>query len=120
RLAMFAPDAAATFGERIICMDLDCVIAQPLDALFSVDDEFRICRGTTAGRPYNGSMFTLRAGSRPQVYTEFTAERAAAAGRAFLGSDQAWISHILPNEKTWADAHGVHFWGADGYSLSGH
>lgn len=114
RLAMFAPDAAERFGDRIICMDLDCVISRPLDGLFAGNEDFRICRGTAPGRPYNGSLFMLKTGSRPQVYTEFTSEKAAAAGRAFLGSDQAWISKTLPNEKTWSEDDGVLFWDAIG------
>src|SRR5690606_21370276 len=30
RLAMFAPDAAARFGERFVSMDMDCVISGSL------------------------------------------------------------------------------------------
>ena len=110
RLVMFAPDAAATFGERIVCMDLDCVIGRSLDPLFVGDHEFKICQGSTPDRPYNGSIFMLRAGSRPQVFEKFTREAAIEAGRRFLGSDQAWISHILPREKTWGEPDGVYFW----------
>lgn len=114
RLAMFAPDAGAVFGERIVCMDLDCVVSRNLDPLFAGGEDFRICRGTTSDRPYNGSLFMLRAGARPQVYTKFTPEAAAAAGREFLGSDQAWIGKTLPREKTWSDEDGVFFWDALG------
>lgn len=107
RIAMFAPDAANRFGERFVCMDIDSVITGPLDPLFT-DHDFRIFRGTSAGRPYNGSMLMLRAGSRPQVYTDFTPEGAAEAGRRFVGSDQAWITHCLgPNEATWGPEDGV-------------
>ncbi|AEI71094.1 hypothetical protein [EBPR siphovirus 3] len=118
RLAMFAPDAGAIFGERIVCMDLDCVVSQSLDPLFAGDEDFRICRGTTRDRPYNGSLFMLRAGARPQAYTRFTPEAAAAAGRDFLGSDQAWLSKVLPREKTWGDEDGVYFWDAIGQACT--
>lgn len=114
RLVMFAPNAAGVFGERIICMDLDCVISRPLDKLFVEDADFRICRGTTSDRPYNGSMFMLKTGTRPQAYTEFTPEKAAAAGRQYLGSDQAWLGKILPRERTWSEDDGVLFWDAIG------
>lgn len=108
RLAMFRPDAADIFGDRFACMDLDCVIAGPLAPLLDVDDDFVICPGTAPSRPYNGSMMLIRAGSRPDVYERFTAEGAAEAGRLFVGSDQAWISHILgPNERTFG---GIHYW----------
>lgn len=112
RLAMFRPDAAELFGaERFVSMDLDCVISDALDPLFDRVDDFVMYRGTAAERPYNGSMLMLRAGARPRVYTEFTPGRAAEAGRRFLGSDQAWISHILGwGEATWGVEDGVHAW----------
>lgn len=110
RLVMFRPDAAKIFGERFLCMDLDVVISGPLDPLLT-DHDFRIMKGTAPGRPYNGSLMMLRAGARPQVYEQFTPEGAAEAGRRFLGSDQAWISHVLgPNEAVWDEADGVDWW----------
>lgn len=113
RLAMFAPNAAETFGERFVSMDLDCVVAEPLDPLFDRPDDFVMYRGTSGARPYNGSMVMMTAGARSQVYTEFTPERAAEAGKQFVGSDQAWISHILGwDEPTWGPEHGVVWWGS--------
>lgn len=111
RIAMFAPDAGAVFGERFVCMDLDCIVAGPLDPLFDTGAEFQMFRGTAPGRLYNGSMMMLAAGSRPQVFTRFTPEGAAEAGKRFIGSDQAWISHVLgAGERTWGAEHGVHWW----------
>lgn len=111
RLAMFRPDAAATFGERFACMDLDCVVSGPLDPLFDGGHDFRIFKGTAANRPYNGSLMMLRAGARPRVYAEFTPEKAEEAGKRFVGSDQAWITHCLgPDEAVWTEADGVHWW----------
>jgi hypothetical protein len=108
RLAMFRRDAADIFGERFVCMDLDCIIGEALDPLFEGDVDFRICKGTRRDRPYNGSMMMLRAGARPKVYENFTATGARVAGQHFVGSDQAWISHILgPNEATWSLEDGV-------------
>lgn len=113
RLVMFRADAARWFGERFVCMDLDCVIGGPLDPLFGGGEDFRIFKGTAPGRPYNGSMMMLRAGARARVHSEFTPEGAAAAGRRFIGSDQAWISHVLgPNEATWDERDGVGWWQA--------
>lgn len=111
RLVMFRPDAARWFGERFVCMDLDCVIGGPLDPMFDSGHDFRMFKGTAPGRPYNGSMMLLKAGARPQVYNRFTPEGAATAGRQFVGSDQAWISHILgPNEAVWDERDGVGWW----------
>lgn len=119
RLALFRPDAAEVFGgARLLSMDLDCVIAEPLDGLFDRREDFVIFRGTATNRPYNGSMVLLTAGARSRVYTEFTAERAVEAGKRFVGSDQAWISHVLGwGEATWGPEHGVVWWGdAQGYA----
>lgn len=111
RIAMFAPDAAARFGDRFVCMDLDCVVSGPLDPLFDTDAEFMMFRGTAKGRPYNGSMILLQAGARPQVYARFDRGAAVRAGQRFVGSDQAWISACLgPGEKTWGVEHGAHNW----------
>ena len=111
RLAMFHPNAGEIFGERFVSMDLDCVIADNLDPLFDHDDDFRMYRGTNAARPYNGSLLQMNAGARPKVYTEFTPERAVAAGKIYLGSDQAWISYVLGwCEKTWGPEHGVQWY----------
>lgn len=111
RLVMFRSDAAALFGERFVCMDIDCVISGPLDPLFECESDFRMFKGTAPGRPYNGSMMLLKTGARPQVYEQFTPEGAAEAGRRFIGSDQAWISHVLgPNEAVWDEADGVGWW----------
>lgn len=113
RLALFRPDAAGIFGERFVSMDLDCVISDSLDPLFDRDELFVMYRGTTAERPYNGSMVMMTAGSRPHVYADFTPERAAEAGRQYLGSDQAWISAALGwDEATWGVEDGVQAWGS--------
>jgi hypothetical protein len=118
RIAMFRPDAARIFGERFVCMDLDCVIAGSLDPLFDVPDDFKMMIGTAPKlRPYNGSMLLMTAGARPQVYTEFTPERATLAGKHFLGSDQAWIAFSLGwGEKTWDERDGA-VWFSPRYSM---
>jgi hypothetical protein len=109
RLAMFRPDAARIFGDRIACMDIDLVIAGPLDPLLGpAAGDFRIMEGTGPGRPYNGSLILLAAGARPQVYERFTPAAAAEAGQRFLGSDQAWLAHVLgPAERTFTAEDGV-------------
>lgn len=111
RLSMFRPDAADIFGERFVCMDLDCVIAANIDSLFDRDEDFIMYKGTSFDRPYNGSLLMLRAGARPQVYMDFNEENAIKSGQRYVGSDQAWISYCLgPNEKTWSFEDGVCWW----------
>lgn len=112
RLSMFRRDAADIFGaDRIVCTDLDLVVCGSLDPVLDITDDFKITRGTAVRRAYNGSMMSLRLGSRPQVYETFNIEKAVEAGRKHVGSDQSWIAHSLPGEKTWGPDDGVRFWG---------
>lgn len=112
RLSMFRPDAADWFGERFVCMDLDCVVGAPLGPLFRTDADFKMAVGTERSRPYNGSMMLMTAGARPQVYEQFTREGAIAAGSKFIGSDQAWLAYCLgPNEAKWTERDGLCYHG---------
>jgi hypothetical protein len=116
RLAMFRRDAARIFGERFVCMDVDCVIGASLDPLFARGEDIVLYASPPSPipqpRPYNGSMLLMTAGARPQVHERFTPEGAAAAGALYVGSDQAWFSHVLgPGEATWGEADGVVWWG---------
>lgn len=113
RLALFRPDAAKMFGERFVSMDLDCVIGDSLDPLFDTDADFKMYRGTPSNfRPYNGSMLLMTAGARPEVYERFSQDEARIAGERYIGSDQAWISHVLgSDETTWGPEDGVLWYG---------
>jgi hypothetical protein len=113
RLAMFRPDAADIFGERFVCMDTDCVIADSLDPLFERDEDLIMYRGTNFSRPYNGSMMMLTAGCRPKVYNLFKPELASKAGYQYVGSDQSWISYVLgEGEAVWGHEDGVAWFGS--------
>jgi glutathione synthase/RimK-type ligase-like ATP-grasp enzyme len=112
RLALFSPKAAEIFGATdIVSTDLDALFFRPMDHLFSEPPDFRMFRGTSSTRPYNGSMLRIRAGARPQVYQQFAADPLGVAKKAralYIGSDQAVISMILgKGEKTWGEAEGV-------------
>lgn len=113
RLSMFRHDAANIFGERFVCMDLDCVIGGPLDPLFDRKDDLVLYKGTSPDRPYNGSMMLIKAGCRPQVYEKFNQAGADMSGQKFFGSDQAWLALILGwNEQTWDERDGVYWYGS--------
>jgi hypothetical protein len=114
RLSMFRRDAAEIFGERFVCMDLDCVVGGPLDPLFDRDDDLVLFKGTSRARPYNGSMMMIRAGCRPQVFEDFNQAAALESGQRFCGSDQAWLMHKLgPGEATWSERDGVYWFGGE-------
>ena len=113
RLRMFHPDIAEVFGDRFVSLDLDVVITGDLTPLWNRDEDI-VMWGDTNPQPgshYNGSMVLLRAGSRPQVWTEFdpkSSPQLAMQNHSF-GSDQGWISYRLgPDEATWSRADGVY------------
>jgi len=113
RLRLFHPDAAQWFGERFVSLDLDVVITDDLDPLWNRDEDVVFWGDTNPlpGSHYNGSMQLIRAGSRPQVWTEFdqfTSPQASYKAKSF-GSDQGHISRILgPGEAKWTQADGVY------------
>lgn len=113
RLKVFAPEMRKMFGDRFVCLDLDCVIVGDLRPLWNRKEDFVGLAGTQPPNYYNGSMFLMTAGSRARVWDEFngnpkhciwTAKRAG-----HYGSDQAWMSHALgASEATWTTADGVY------------
>lgn len=116
RLAMFGPNARKLFGRRFVNMDLDVVIGANIDAILGRTEDFVICGPSKKGSRYiyNGSMMLMNAGARPQLYNRFTPQEAEVASTRFVGSDQAWIAHVLgPGEKTWTEAQGVTRWPAE-------
>lgn len=110
RLRLFAPQPGRFLGDKFVCLDLDCVITGDVAPLWDRDEDFMIWRSGTSGNPYNGSMFMLKAGARPTVWTDFNPERSPFETRraGLYGSDQAWIAHALgPDEQTWSSKDGV-------------
>lgn len=111
RLKLFAPEMRERIGERILVLDLDCVVTGDLRPLWNRDDDFVAWGETRKDNAYNGSMILLRAGALPQVWTDFdprrSPDRARAAG--YFGSDQGWLSYKLgPGYPRWSKRDGVY------------
>lgn len=111
RLRAFAPGIEAVLGERFVSLDLDTVITGDLVPLWDRQEDFVAWGETNPKSYYNGSMFLLRAGTRPKVWEQFDPKtspaKAKAAGK--FGSDQGWISYCLgPGEAKWTTADGVY------------
>lgn len=110
RLRLFAPEPGKFLGDRFVCMDLDTVITSDITTLFDRPEDFVIWKSATSTNPYNGSMFMLRAGTRPQVWMDFDPVLSPLQTRrsGFFGSDQAWIAQCLGrDEAVWSKADGV-------------
>jgi hypothetical protein len=112
RLKIFAADAGTWLGERIVCLDLDCVITGDVSPLWDRPEDFVIWESTSyPNTPYNGSMILLRAGSRPQVWERFDPLESPKASHelGYHGSDQAWIAACLgPAEHRWTKRDGIY------------
>ncbi len=113
RLKVFAPEAAEWFGERIVSVDLDTVIVNDITSLFDRPEDFVIWGESDFPRSqwYNGSLWMLRIGTRPKVWTKFNPRQSPRIARkaGAKGSDQGWFSYILgPNEATWGRNDGIY------------
>lgn len=111
RLKLFDPAIESLLGPRFVSLDLDTVVVGDLAPIFDRTEDFLIWGETNPHSFYNGSMFMLTAGARPQVWTDFdpkNSPREAFRARRF-GSDQGWISHKLGRgEATWGRPDGVY------------
>lgn len=117
RLKAFSAEAGEIIGKRFVSIDLDCVVLKNLDSLFDRDEDFLIYRRPIQMVPqdeintYQGSMWMMTAGARSRVWNEFNGRASQRAARAYLGTDQAWIRHILgPDEAGWNQSDGVYSW----------
>jgi hypothetical protein len=116
RLKLFAPDAHELLGvepgSRVVAIDLDMVIVRDITPLFDRPEDIVLWgESDFKSQWYNGSLWMLKLGTRPKVYTAFDPKRSPSlayrsGGR---GSDQGWFTHILrPREATWGRADGVY------------
>jgi len=104
RLRLFDPKGWQDTEEvqgRIVCIDLDVVITGPLDALFDRPEPFVILQGANSINPcpYNGSLWMLQAGYRPDVWTDFSLD--VEFPHYTVPDDQSWFAHKLPNAAGW-------------------
>lgn len=117
RLKAFSEDAGEWLGcDRLMSIDLDCVITGDITPLTRRTEDFVIFGDTAKGTPYNGSLWLLKAGSRPQVWNAFDPEASPLQTKAMniIGSDQAWIAACLgPNEAKFGTQDGIYSYARD-------
>ncbi len=117
RLWVFSDEAAALFGERFICIDLDCVLTGDCTSLFTRSESFVMnsynpAKANDKDQFYNGSMIMMDAGCRKSVWDQFdpvdSLQKIAESGEV-IGTDQAWIRlHLGKCEARWTNADGVY------------
>lgn len=98
RLKIFSAEAKDLIGERIVMMDLDCVVTDDISHIVDRREDF-VAWGGTNRNPggYNCSLVMLTAGTRTQVWNDFdpnvSPQMARQAG--CIGSDQGWLTYCL-------------------------
>jgi hypothetical protein len=115
RLKAFDPAMRDVIGARFVSIDLDTIITGDLRPLWQRPEEFVIWTldvpiGTKHRTTFQGSMWLHTAGTRPRVWSTFSAARARDAfACGHHGNDQGWMQYVLgPGEATWSQADGVY------------
>lgn len=112
RLKVFDPAMRDVLGPRIVSIDLDTVITGNIDHLFTRPEPFVIWGDPSRMQhtPYCGSLFMLEIGYRPDVFTAFDHGVATNLRKTHgaIGSDQAWMGHVIKDAATWGKAEGVY------------
>ena len=114
RLWTFSEEARV-LGERVLVLDIDCVIVNDMTPLFRLDHDFvgwnvRPPKGCPPR--LGGGTWMLRTGTRQAVWQRFMdnpqAAINAARGAGYRGSDQAWMSYCLKDEPRWPEPSGIY------------
>lgn len=111
RLRAYSPEMREIIGPRFISMDLDCLIMRDITPILSRPEDFVIWGATAKNTLYNGSMWMMTAGARAHVWEKFEPRKSPeiTRGLRMVGSDQAWVSHILgPGEAMFTQDDGVY------------
>jgi hypothetical protein len=97
-------------GDRIVCLDLDLIITGSLNGLFDREEPFTILQGVNTSNPcpFNGSLWMLKAGYRPDVWHEFSPELAAKIVFDSFPDDQAWFADMMPDAGSFGPEDGVY------------
>jgi hypothetical protein len=96
-------------GDRIVNIDIDCIITGPLDDLFDRSD-FTILShiNSTNPCPYNGSLFMWMAGDHTDVWRDFSLEKVRQVPYYAFPDDQGWLWHKFPQAGEFGPASGVY------------
>jgi hypothetical protein len=114
RLRLFDPawqdEHGIKEGDRIVSVDLDMIVTGSLNGLFNRPEPFVILQGVNASNPcpMNGSVWMLRGGYRPDVWTDFSLDAAAEVPHFEFPDDQAWFAAKMPDAGAFTAADGVY------------
>jgi hypothetical protein len=104
-------------GDRIVCLDLDLIVSGSLDEVFEREEPFVILQGVNSvnPNPFNGSVWMLRAGYRPDVWDDFSLEAAGKVPWYAFPDDQAWFHAKMPDAGSFGPETGIYAFGKPGW-----
>lgn len=124
KLQAHKPGGVAKEGDRVLLMDVDCVVTGNLDPLVDRDESFVGWKNpnfTVGGKRgfVQGSMQLFTVGATAHLWREFDPKRTPGwLNRRFGGGEQAWISERLNTAypepgwewdvSRWTEASGVY------------
>lgn len=121
RLRTFSPiwqrKARIKEGDTIVCLDLDLIVTGSLDGLFNRPEQFGILQGVNSTNPcpYNGSVWFLKAGYRPDVWWDFSLDAASKVPWFAFPDDQSWFHAKMPDAGALGPTQGVYAFGKPGW-----
>jgi hypothetical protein len=113
RLWLFSEEARA-IADRILLLDVDCLVCGDLAPLVNYDEDFVGWRpGSKWGSKNHrlgGGTWLLRTGTHTDVWDSLSPEAAKVArAQGWRGSDQAWLSYKLSGRVTiWPHCSGIY------------
>lgn len=119
RLYIFSKEMDKIFGNKILSIDLDCVITGNINNILLDNNDFKINtfenKNNKWKQIYNGALFLMKTGSRSQVWDEFDVAKSPQLmenlkkENVLIGSDQAWIQYKLgTKEKRFTNNDGIY------------
>lgn len=117
RLYIFSDEVRKLFGDKIVSIDLDCVIVGNIDSILSKDEDFVINKfvgKVNHNQLYNGGLILFKTGKRKQLWNNFEEDQVSKIDKIreekhLVGSDQAWIQICLgENESVFDENDGVY------------
>ena len=124
RLKTFSKEMIPILGERILSIDLDCIILKNITSLIDNDNDFMIWKSGTNRAPFSGSMWMMNIGIHQDIWDDFKEEDLISTGHKHyqyqnkyaiqagfnVGSDQSWLNYKLANKniKYWSPNDGIY------------
>lgn len=113
RLKLFSEEAKQMFSERVLWMDLDCLILGNIDNILRDKSDFKIWYVDGEISPCNGSLVMHKLGTRTYLWDKFDPTAVdpenGYMAKGFVGSDQAWIAqNLAPADLRFGKVDGVY------------